>query len=89
MKDLAWTHDQIVDAVLNLANYPGICGDTCGSCEVTANILNSFMGWKCPCGHRNALDFVGMQRPHENPTYGPTRQTIRAALLEAGSRSAT
>lgn len=87
-EDMLFTHAQIVNAVLTWANFNGFSGESCGdACKATANVLAG-AGWFCPCGHYNVQSWNHHQIPHEEPTYGPTRGTICAAIVD-GRRQQT
>ena len=62
--------------------------DTCSKCRATVNTAahNWSGSWFCPCGGFNITCWSYHQFPHENPTYGPTAQTIKEAAQEMTER---
>lgn len=57
--------------------YQGFSGESCGKCKATANVLAGGAGWFCPCGHYNFQLLFHHQPPHEMPTYGPSKHSIK------------
>lgn len=67
--------------------HPGFTSGECDKCKKTANFAAGEMGFICTCGHFNVGSRSGAFTPHEMPNLGPSRETIKLAIIEYRKRA--